>query len=217
MKNRFYLACLRDNVGSNVGFHAIDGRGYTTDLSKAHVYTREEAQQAWSRDIDLPLSADHIDALAVWKVDCQCIPHSTTLKSGCDAYVAFQAKRWDGNDVYWLTEKLPSTDFSKAKIFTPDQVSENEPGLVYLPYSLANEKKRRTFAASLINKRIHVQGAGIKTPDHIKRDSRRRDSGKTRWNCPGCGKIHWQLNPYDFDGCNDVTCDEWKPSYGRAA
>lgn len=43
MKDRFYLACFRDNVGSNVGWHCIDGKGYSTDVSKAHTYTREQA------------------------------------------------------------------------------------------------------------------------------------------------------------------------------
>lgn len=43
MKNRFYFACLRDNVGSNVAFHGHNGSGYPTDLDKAETYTLEQA------------------------------------------------------------------------------------------------------------------------------------------------------------------------------
>lgn len=71
--NRFYLACLRDTVGTNVAFHCIDGKGYGTNTKVAHVYTRVEAQHAWEmgREFDLPLAADKVDALTVDHVDCQ--------------------------------------------------------------------------------------------------------------------------------------------------
>jgi len=80
MKNRFYLACLRDNVGDNVAFHSANGNGYPTNVSEAEIYTLEQAQNAWEngRGFDQPISADHVDALTVWKVDCQYIPIENT-------------------------------------------------------------------------------------------------------------------------------------------
>lgn len=36
------------------------------------------------------------------------------------------------------------------------------------------------------------------------------DENGSRWNCPKCGKINWQYNQYDFDGCSDTMCDEWR-------
>ena len=146
MKNRFYLACFRDNVGSNVAFHAFNGMGYVTDIDKAHIYTKDEAQKAWNsgRDFDQPISADHVDALSIRKVDCQYINSKSKFLPDCKMYCAFVSTKWDGNDVYWLTEKLPSTDFSLAKKYTPESFKLDEK-LVFVPFDLAAQKSRRTF------------------------------------------------------------------------
>ncbi|CND28210.1 Uncharacterised protein [Yersinia intermedia] len=207
MQNRFYMACLRDTVGSNMAFHCYQGGGYATDISKAHAYTIEEAQKSWDfgRDIDLPVSADAIDAAAVWHVDHQCIPGKNTIEPDCKGYVAFIKDQWNGNDVYWLSDLLPTDDFSKAKIFPEPNATEST--LVWLPFVTANAVKRRTFNIDLLNRRTMIQAAGLRVPDWLKRQNRRKSSGKTRWNCPHCGKISWQYNPYDFDGCADWTCE----------
>lgn len=215
MKNRFYLACFRDNVGANVGFHAIDGKGYVTDIDKAHQYTLEQAQRAWDcgREFDQPISADHIDSQTVWKVDCQYIPHLSFADPKYQEYVAFQKGRWNGNDVFWITESgMPTVDFSKAKRFSLDIAKgyAYDEELVYVPFERADKVKRRTFDYSKFNARTMVQGAGLKMPDWLKRKKRRSNNPKVRWNCPCCGKINWQLNPYDFDGCSDITCDEYR-------
>lgn len=210
---RFYLACLRDNVGSCVGFHLRQGGGYNTDLDRAVVFTREEAQKAWAsgREIDLPLCADRVDALAVWRVDCQHIPDNAGAPGPDEGYVAYKRKRWDGNDVYWLcNDGEPTTDFSHAAVHP---LPGNQEGWRWLPLGVATRIKRRTLSVSDLNRRTMVQAAGLVTPDHVARQRRRRPSDKTRWNCPGCGKIHWQLNPYDFEGCNDMDCEAWRPSY----
>lgn len=211
--NRFYLACLRDTVGTNVSFHCKDGKGYSTNTKDAHVYTREEAQHAWEmgREFDLPLSADKVDALTIDHVDCQKLPSESHIVKGCTQYVGFQKGRWNGNDVYWITDcSLPTTDFSKAVIRSTPL---GEEGIVWVPYELANKHRRPTFDESLIKKRSMTQAAGLKTPDHVKRALRRKESSKTRWNCPGCGKIHWQHNHCFFEGCRDVYCDEWRSQY----
>lgn len=203
--NRFYLACLRDTTGTNVAFHG-DPSGYHTDIDKAREYTLEQAQRAWNagREFDLPLCADRVDALATWHVDCQYIPHKSTIVENCNRYVAFQKGRWDGNDVFWIrTDGAPTTDFSMAGVYdTPG----DEDGAVWIPFELADAVKRRTVSISNINRRKMVQGAGLIMPEHVKRHRNRRDSGKTRWNCPGCGKINWQYNPHDFQGCKDAFC-----------
>lgn len=215
--DRFYLACFRDNVGTNVAFHCKDGCGYSTDISKAHVYTREEAQHAWemAREFDQPLCADRIDALTEWHVDCQYIPTETTLQDGCTEYVAYQRQRWNGNDVYWLSDgRLPTCNFELATVF-PKPIGAGTGDVVWVPLGAAEAAKRRTIDTSLINLRSMCQAAGLIIPERIKRMRRRLPSGKTRWNCPGCGRIHWQYNPYDFDGCSNAFCDEWKPFYER--
>lgn len=209
MKDRFYLACFRDNVGSNVGFHAIDGLGYTTDITKAHVYNKEQAQRAWenAREYDQPISADHIDELAVYKVDCQYIPCETTITDE-EYYAAYAKKMWDGNDVYFQSVEGLTTDFSKALKITKHDALLFFADKILIPYSIAENVKRKTFQFSNINKRKMIQGAGLVTPDRIKKYKRRVANPKERWNCPCCGKINWQYNPYDFEGCNDVNCKE---------
>lgn len=218
MENRFYMVCLRDTVGTNASFHCKDGLGYSTDIAKAHVFTREEAQHAWNcgREIDLPISADSVDAHAVWHVDHQHVPGETTIVEGCEKYVGFVKGQWDGNDLYWVFgANPPTTDFSRATIIQP--VDYTVPSLVWLPFHIADAAKRRTFNINLLDRRIMIQGAGLRKPDWLKHQQRRNPSGKVRWNCPCCGKISWQFNPYDFDGCSDRFCDEYRQHAGETA
>lgn len=210
---RFYLACLRDTVGNNVAFHGKNGRGYTSDIDKAECYSLESAQKAWNggREFDIPLCADRVDELAVYHVDCQLLPCDSEGEPVAGKYVAFKKRKWNGNDVFWLGEDGEFTDdFSKAKVFENAGINED---LVWVPFVMANAAKRRTFCVDLINRRKMTQAAGLRLPDHIKKFQKRKTSGKERWNCPSCGKISWQFDPHEFNGCRDMNCDEWKPVY----
>ncbi|OCY53717.1 hypothetical protein [Acinetobacter pittii] len=206
MKNRFYLACFRDNVGTNVSFHCVDGKGYATDIDKAHVYSLEEAQKEWDtgRTYDRPISAEHVDELAIWKVDHQYIPHETQVIDGVIGYAVFVKGQFDGNDVYWLNKKSfkTSTDFEMASYFSIEEIAELDKRFIAIPYCLAEKAKRRTFDFSKYNARSMTQGAGLKMPDHLKKAKRRVENPKSRFNCPNCGKIVWQFNPYEFDHCD---------------
>lgn len=206
MKNRFYLACFRDNVGSNVSFHCIDGKGYATDIDKAHIYSREEAQKEWDtgRTYDRPISADHVDEMAVWKVDHQYIPNETQIIDGVVGYAVFVKAQYDGNDVFWLNRKSfeTSTDFELASYFSSEEITELGKQYIAIPYYLAEKAQRRTFDFSKYNPRTMTQGAGLIMPAHLKKDKRRVENPKSRFNCPNCGKIVWQFNPYDFDHCD---------------
>ena len=209
--NRFYLASLRDTVGSNLSFHAKRG-GYTSDLDAADVFTREEAQKAWNngREFDQPVCADRLDAVSVFHVDCQLLPMETPCMEEGDQYVAFQTGRWDGNDVFWRVEAgAATTDIEQATIY---EHPINEHGYVCLPFAMVDAVKRRTASIERLDRRQMVQAAGLITPEHIKRHRRRRPSLKTRWNCPGCGQLHWQENPYEFERCRNMECPEWRPS-----
>ncbi len=209
MRNRFYLACTRDSVGSNMAFHGAKG-SYPTDVAKAQVYTLEEAQQVWetARDIDQPISADHVDAMCLYKVDCQHIPSDPTWDDS-DDYVAYRSGAWDGNDVYWYAKPSRTTDFEKALRLTKEEATALPEGLIAIPFSLANNAKRRTFEYRHFNPRTMVQGAGLKIPEHIKKERRRRPGLKTRMSCPSCGRFNWQYNPHDFERCSNYECENY--------
>jgi ribosomal protein L32 len=203
--SRFYLACFRDNVGGNVAFHGKCGSGYTTGVEKAQEFTLAQAQKEWegARQYDQPICADYVDALTVYKTDCQSVPIESVLKSDTDCYVAYQKARYEGNDLYWLSQDTPNLDFSKAQKFSLSQLVPN-PSLVYLPFQIVDEIKRKTFSYHLYNPRKMVQAAGLIMPEHIKMARRRlhyAGTGKTRSNCSSCGEIRWTLNPYCDEVC----------------
>lgn len=215
MKNmteqKFYLACLRDNVGSNTAFHAINGKGYVTDIRKAEVYSREQAQKAWEcgRSYDFPVSKFWVDSLSTFHVDCQHVPVESILDRNCDKFVGFVKGKFDGNDLYWLCDNyIPVTDFSNASFYdAPDPTIH---GIVWLPQLLVETVKRPVFPHRLIDRKTMIQHCGLKQPDWFRKERRRKHhSLKIRMNCPDCGRINWQLNPYSFEGCNNALC----PSY----
>lgn len=218
MKDSFYMACFRDNVGGNVAFHGLHGNGYVTDVRLAMVYTREEAQKAWNggRSYDQPISAEHVKSLLVMKVDCQYIPTRTEYDPTVDTWLAFKKGSWSGNDVYWRTPTGTSLDVMLAMPIPLCDVNSDDESTVFVPYDVVMAKKRPTFAMRHFNPRSMVQGAGLKKPEHMKLASRRKSNPKSRFNCPYCGKLHWQYNPHDFEGCNDRDCKgyvSFSPSY----
>jgi hypothetical protein len=76
----FYLQDSRGYVGNDVLWWAKDGKGYTTDLSKAHAYTKDEAvAQHEMRETDIPWPKDYIDAKTRPAVDMQYIKREEAL------------------------------------------------------------------------------------------------------------------------------------------
>lgn len=77
----FYLQDSRSYVGNDVLWWAKDGKGYTTDLSKAHVYAKEDAVAKHNcRETDIPWPKDYIDAKTRPAVDMQYIKRSEALE-----------------------------------------------------------------------------------------------------------------------------------------
>lgn len=80
MVDLFYLQDSRSYVGNDMLFWAKDGNGYTTDLRKAEVYTRDEAQaQHDSRPSDIPWPKDYIDAKTRPACDMQYVRRGEAL------------------------------------------------------------------------------------------------------------------------------------------
>ena len=62
MNNLYYLHDSRSYVGNDVLWWALDGKGYTTDLSEAQTYTEKAAQRMHNlRSTDIPWPKDYID------------------------------------------------------------------------------------------------------------------------------------------------------------
>jgi hypothetical protein len=76
----FYLQDSRSYVGNDMLFWALDGKGYTTDLSKAQVYSKADAiAQHQSRETDIPWPKDYIDAKTRPAVDVQYVKRDEAL------------------------------------------------------------------------------------------------------------------------------------------
>ena len=80
MENQFYLQDKRQYVGNDILWWAKDGKGYTTDLSMAHVFTKNEAvKRNRSRYTDVHWPKIYVDAKARPAVDMQYVDIRTAL------------------------------------------------------------------------------------------------------------------------------------------
>ena len=212
--NKFYLRDSRSNVGDTCIFWAKGGYGYTSDLDKAEIYSLEDAQSHFnSRHSDIPLSKELVDGEARKRVDMQLLSDAGE-KQGCDEYVIRVGERYNGNDVYWLSYDFTSVNYAGACVFSYQQALERVAELAAQEIKAAIYQKpdidaiaRRTFQIGSINERRMITSAGIRKPK-CKRS--RATTGKTRGNCPLCGKITWGFNPY-----LDYTCiAAWNENHG---
>lgn len=79
--SKFYLQDSRGYVGNDVLWWAKNGAGYTTDLSKAQMYSQEDAQRQHNcRETDIPWPKEYIDARTRPAVDMQYIKRDDALK-----------------------------------------------------------------------------------------------------------------------------------------
>jgi rubrerythrin len=77
----FYLQDSRSYVGNDVIWWGKDGKGYTTDLSRARIFTKDEAQRMHlDRTSDIPWPKDYIDGKTRPAVDMQYIKRSEALE-----------------------------------------------------------------------------------------------------------------------------------------
>ena len=77
---QFYLQDSRNYVGNDVLWWAKGGNGYTTDVSKAQPYSRDDAQRQHNmRPTDIPWPISYIDAKTRPAVDMQYIKRDEAL------------------------------------------------------------------------------------------------------------------------------------------
>jgi hypothetical protein len=76
----YYLQDSRSYVGNDVLWWAKDGKGYTSDLSKAHIYTQDDAMaKNRCRPSDIPWPCNYINEKTRPAVDMQYIKHSEAI------------------------------------------------------------------------------------------------------------------------------------------
>ncbi|WCH27910.1 hypothetical protein [Aeromonas salmonicida] len=203
----FFLRDTRGNTGSSCMFWAENGNGYTTNLDMAHVYTLAEAQRYINnRHSDVPLCKELVDAVATVRVDHQYLDESKAgLVTGCNEYVIHVNGDWDGNDVYWKAHGGSSVNLSEALVLKKAEAKEAvrlfDDVIIYsLPY--VQSISRRTMQVKNINERRMVTAAGISKPK-CKRE--RPTTGRTRGNCPQCGKVTWGFIPHETYTCAEAA------------
>lgn len=206
----FYLTSRHGDTGNNVMFHNTGGCGYGTDLDNLRLYSLEDAQKETGYDINsLPLLKSAVDAVSIKAVDCQYLDEEVNGNDLNNEYVIQVQKMWNGNDIAFMVMGGTTFNYNKAHIFdflTGDDLSMRDNRYKLWSKSYLDSISRRTFQRENINTRKMITGPGIK---YKKPRKKKESSGKVRWNCPCCGKISWQFNPYDFEGCNDHMCDKW--------
>ena len=80
-EKKYYLQDTRAIVGNDMLWWAIDGKGYTTDLNKANVFTEYEAfRRSDTRDTDKAWPKDYIDSKARPAVDFQYVDYEIAME-----------------------------------------------------------------------------------------------------------------------------------------
>lgn len=212
----FYLRDTRTNVGSTCMFWALNGNGYTSNLDKAHIYTLEEAQRYInSRPTDVPLSKALVDELVTVRVDHQYLDESQggEVVDGGEYVIHVSRGDYDGNDVYWKAERGCTANLSDALVLTKDEAEQAmrflDDAAIY-PFLYVVSISRRTFQARNVNERRMITVAGIRKP---KRRRYRPTTGRTRGNCPDCGKVTWGFNPHEAYTCAEAVREKYGASH----
>ena len=206
MKREFYLRDTRSNVVSTCIFWAKDGCGYVSDVDKAEVFNFDEAQRyADEKHHFIPLSKMVVDSLATIRVDMQYLTLNTDFSKGIIIHRC--VGNYDGNDIFFDNGYGGFTaNYNEAKVYGINGSLDlaNKSG-VALSEAFLDTICRRTLQATNVNHRKMITNAGIKyraprTP--------RKTTGKTRGNCPECGKITWNYNPHE-----NAYCAKHEPYY----
>lgn len=199
----FYLRDSRGNTGSNVMFWRLNGAGYCTNIDDAEKYSLEEAQrQHNSRNSDVPLLASEVESRSIFAVDCQNLKSDLSFSEDDECVVQLKG-RWNGNDIYFMGGFSITCNYQSADILSYREAfalyGDSESHEIRLKKSM-DSVARRTFQSGNIDLKIMAKKAGIKI---VKPKRKRATTGKTRGNCPTCGKITWDFNPYENAPCKD--------------
>jgi hypothetical protein len=206
-EDEFYLRDTRSNVGSTCMFWKKGGYGYTSNLDQAEIFTHEQAQRYTNEQRHfIPLSKKQSDEVATVRVDMQCLEDAKDMSKGF--VIQLNPSEYDGNDIFFLSKNGFSTpNYNEAHVIhsLDELMVLNVSCRAISIHSKAflDSIARRTLQVENVNHRKMMTAAGIKY--RAPRKSR-ATSGKTRGNCPSCGKITWGYNPHENEYCGSIEC-----------
>jgi hypothetical protein len=200
---QFFLKSRHGDFCSSVSFHNKNGAGYGTDLRNLGLFTLEEAQNELDHDIkSIPLLSNEVLKFSVDRVDMQYLDETlgkpVNLHDECVIQIG---GCWDGNDIKFKNEMFGTYNLKSAVVVSYQAAIGycNEGNTIWLK-SYLDSIARPTFQSENINMKTMVRDAGIK---YKKPRVPRPTTGKTRGNCPKCGKITWDFNRYENAHCSD--------------
>ena len=202
MSDLFYLQDSRASLGSQAMFWALNGCGYTSNISKAQSYTAAQAQsQHNSRLTDVPLVCSLVNELTELGVDSQYLPE-TSIGQQNTVYVIRILGCYDGNNIKFVGTGANTYNYSDAQAFARAALADYEDIEKYEIYekSLIDLIARPVFKIENINLSVMARKAGIKLnkPKRV-----RSTTGKVRSNCLECGRVVWNFDPYRPAFCAD--------------
>lgn len=199
----FYVRSRHGDVSNNVMFHNMNGCGYGSNLDNLHVFTQKEAQTHLDCDIkSLPILKSAVDELSIKSVDMQYLDTDKHAFTKSSKYVIQISGDWNGNDIYFKCDEGRTYNYDNAREYSYTEaveLSASQSKYIAWNKDYLDLISRRTFQSTNINTRKMITGPGIK---YKKPRKQRETTGKTRHNCPTCGRIVWDYNPYDAPYCN---------------
>lgn len=183
----YFLQDSRGTVGNSLMWWAGDGNGYSSDLSKADLYTRDEAiAKHRSRPSDVPWPQHYVTARQRIVVDMQYLDRAEAVCMPDSLYYLQHGNNYDGNDLLWRTcDGAIDADLSLAKLYTYDEA------IAYLaahrcdtawPMRYIDTKVRPALSRQHADILVALAGAGIEL---VK--PRREQPQRYRCRCHGCG------------------------------
>lgn len=207
MDNQFYLQDSRSYVGDGLSFWGLGGFGYVTDLSKAQVFSKEDACN--HRDTDIPWPKAYIDARARVGVDCQYVTLSEALYHHTDATEFYIQKPqcWNGNNLIWLCDDGTFTsDVAKAVVVPMAHAVTwvgrlGQSGAVVWPKPYIDKLSRRLVERDDVDIKEALRGTGIKL-------DKPKKPRQQMFNCVGCGRFITDIQRYQNDcrNCGANNC-----------
>lgn len=202
----FYLQDSRDHayVGDGLSFHAIDRKGYVTDLSKAMVITREDGIDTnQRRETDIPWPKAYVDARARVGVDCQYVTLSEALDQypGAAEFYIQKPRAWNGNNLIWMTpDGSFSSDLLQAAVVRDTETIQmigklGNSGAVVWPKPYIDKFARRLVERDDVNIKEALRGTGIKL-------AKPKKPRMMMFNCHGCGRFISDRQRYQTDCLN---------------